>query len=177
MQRYNIAILPIDTALTDKITHISRQYFLETQDEYILGDDGLPHVTLCQFKTETIEQARAIYAEFAAQERNDEVSVTLEKFHARAGKYINAGKFIAEYKAAQEAALMAMQMRCAKILSAHGIETLTPVETYSPHITLARLSSMPDAMPTSHDLEMPFTLRMKLALGLSTEAGVFVKPL
>lgn len=177
MQRYNIALLPTDADLQKEIIRISRHYFLKTQDEYILGNEGLPHITLCQFKTDNFEIAKTAYNDFAALGAETTPEITIEKFNARPGKLVNSGKFMVEYKAVLDDHLRALQRRCSDLLSKHGLTNLTPCEGYSPHITLARLSEMPKETPTTQDLPCPFNFSTTLSLGLSTEAGIFVKSL
>lgn len=178
MQRYNIALLLTDQAIESKITRISREYFLGAQDKYILGADGLPHITLCQFKAKSLDDAVAVYADFS--DKNKECfpfSASIEKFHVRPGKFINAGTFIAEYKAHPSPELVSLQGRCVETLASYGVDTLTPSEGYSPHITLARLSKEVKRVPSQGDLNCPLEIEFSLAIGLSTEEGVFVKDL
>ncbi|HOO81001.1 MAG TPA: hypothetical protein PK513_00670 [Alphaproteobacteria bacterium] len=177
LQRYNIALLPSDHTLQTTMVHISRLYFLEDQDEYILGPEGLPHITLCQFKAATLENAVTAYNDFLSNESISTIKVIIEKFNIRPGKLVNTGKFIAEYKIQPHPDLIALQLRCAKKLAAHHLENLTPSEAYSPHITLARLPVMTNKLPTKQDLNCPLYIDAHLSLGLSTEAGVFVKEL
>ena len=117
MQRYNIALLPINEELQNDIIRISRHYFLDIQDEYILGPEGLPHVTLCQFKADSLEKAHAAYNDFLSESSEEEIKVTIEKFHARPGKLVNAGTFIAEYKIKPEPNLIDLQLKCAEKLA------------------------------------------------------------
>jgi len=176
-QRYNIALLPEVSGLRDNIIRISRKYFLDIQDEYILGPEGLPHITLCQFKADNLEQAVNVYNELLSREKIDSIKPTIEKFNTRPGKLVNVGKFIAEYKIKPAPDLVNLQLRCADRLSSYKLKKRTPSEGYSPHITLARLSSAPDRIPTKQDLNCPVDFSVRLSLGLSTESGVFVKEL
>ena len=178
MQRYNIALLPTDNALQDKIVRISRSYFLDIHDEYILGtDEGLAHITLCQYKASSLHEALHVYHDFLSSETVSSIKLTIEKFHTRPGKLVNAGKFIAEYKIYPSPELIDLQLRCAERLEVHNLSSLTPSAGYSPHITLARLSEMPNKTPTNQDLACPIDTAGHIALGLSTEAGVFLKEL
>lgn len=47
--RYNLALLPM--TINDDVIKLSHT-FSEYADRYILGENSLPHVTLCQFETE-----------------------------------------------------------------------------------------------------------------------------
>lgn len=55
MNHYNIALVP--KKMSDKVVQCAQQ-FAEIADQYILGKQSLPHVTLCQFviEPEFIEQ-------------------------------------------------------------------------------------------------------------------------
>lgn len=177
LQRYNIAFLPSDPTVQAHITDISRRYFRDIQDEYILGPEGLAHITLCQFKTDDPERAVSVYQDVLGKAGRAPVTLTIEQFRVRPGTLVNAGKFIAEYIMRPDESLMNLQRKCADHLAAHDLTSLTPTKTYSPHITLARLSALPDTVPAEQDLCCPYELTVHLALGLSTEAGVFVKEL
>lgn len=177
MERYNIALLPTDSTLQDNIIRISRDYFFDIHDEYILGPDGLPHITLCQFKAINLEDAKAVYNDLLSSEKSNLIDLVIEKFNARSGSLANAGKFIAEYQIRPDKDLMALQLRCSKKLAEYRIQSLTPSKTYSPHITLARLTDMPNTLPSGKDLDCPLAITGSLSLGLSTEEGVFVKEL
>ncbi|HBR69270.1 MAG TPA: hypothetical protein DEA55_07850 [Rhodospirillaceae bacterium] len=176
-QRYDIALLPTDQNLFSSITAISRKYFLDVHDDYILGPEGLPHITLCQFKTADVELARRAYHGFLSNLDAKLFKVAIEKFNLRAGTLTNAGKFIAEYKIKPQEDLIDLQLKCAKVLADFNINSLTPTQTYSPHITLARLSELPDKTPSKSDLIEMENIETRLSLGLSTEPGVFIEEL
>lgn len=178
MQRYNIALLPIDSTFKEEIIRISRLFFADIHDDYILGTEGLPHVTLCQFKADSPDTALDAYERLIASENltvPDKLSI--EKFQVRAGTLVNSGTFIAEYKITPDKNLIDLQFRCAEVLDTCGLKNLTPSQKYSPHITLARLLSVPKQTPTIEDLQCAPEFKPGLSLGLSTESGVFTKSL
>lgn len=49
LKKYNIALVP--KSKTEEIVNVSEK-FLEIADQYKLGDESLPHVTLCQFQAD-----------------------------------------------------------------------------------------------------------------------------
>ena len=100
--------MPRDKDLSDQIVGISRRYFLDVQDEYILGPEGLPHVTLCQFKVDSEDAARRVFENFKAR-CPDFSGITLDSFRIRPGTLVNANKFIAEYLVQQDDALKSAQ--------------------------------------------------------------------
>ncbi len=176
-QLYNVALLPTDQKLFSNLTAISREYFLDVQDDYILGPEGLPHITICQFKADDVELARRAYHDFLLHFDAKVFTVDIEKFNVRTGTLANAGKFIAEYKIKHQAELIDLQLKCAKVLADFNLNSLTPTQTYSPHITLARLSELPDKTPSQDDLAYISNIETRPSLGLSTERGVFVEEL
>lgn len=177
VQRYNIALLLDDNNLNKKIIDISRRYFLDIQDKYILGADGLPHVTLCQFKAANVDGAVKVYDAFKAGGVEDVVDLTIEKFNLRPGTLVNSGKFIAEYKVKHSPDLVDLQLKCANTLDQFGFKSLTSVKMYNPHITLSRISVVPKEEPSSEDLLCPVDVTAHLSLGLSTDEGVFIEEL
>ena len=50
MNRYNIALLPIDPEQQKLFVEIAQAHFKDIAEGYILGTDALAHVTLCQFQ-------------------------------------------------------------------------------------------------------------------------------
>jgi len=175
MQRYNIAYMSTDHALNELFVTISRKYFLNLHDEYILGPEGLPHVTLCQFHAPNNDCAITAFKTFTA---NSDLAITIQKFRLRAGSLANAGKFIADVMVDKSQGLIDKQKECYAHLLQTDIKPLTPSETYSPHITVARLPQLINT-PLGIEEEIPThkTSIFKLVVGASTESGVLVKVL
>lgn len=173
LQRYNIALLPTNIDIHNTLIAIAQDYFKEVQDQYLLGNNALPHVTLCQFYAESestaINAAQGFLAmKYAAPE------IHINCFQIRAGTLINAGTYIAEYNVTKDPALMDLQKKCADYLDSVGIANKTPCVSYSPHFTLARLREPVSIMPDmSH---VPNTaISTRFALGLTSATGVFVE--
>ena len=177
MKRYNIALLPTNNTFRERLIKISRDYFYEIHDKYILGLEGLPHVTLCQFKSDNVEIVKEVYRAFLDEISDKIIRLEIKDFNLREGSLVNSGKFIAEYKVKPKSHLMDMQIQCAKVLKKYNISNLTPSDRYNPHITLARLSAKPEKIPELKTLENPVSFESSFAVGLSTEEGVFCKEL
>ncbi len=172
-QRYNIAMLPVDTDLFAQLIHLAQLHFFHIQDHYILGAEGLPHVTLCQFYADTDADALNALRGFVATGVQP-VDVHVNSFQVRAGTLINAGKFIAEYNVTKDAPLITLQQSCADYLQSIGIANQTPCDKYAPHFTLARLAEPTDSLPTMDDITAgPHAMRF--ALGVTSDTGVFVR--
>ncbi len=177
MQRYNIALLPVKTALQEALTRLSRQHFLEYQDSYILGPEGLAHVTLCQFHAPAANTAQDVFRSFQENVLSHPTPVTITDFRIRPGTLVNSGFFIAEYSVRKDEALTKIQQHCAALLEKAGLKPLTPVAAYAPHFTLARVHAITPTQPSLADLPDGVLFDMRPALGLSTESGVFVREL
>lgn len=173
MQRYNIALVPADKNLSQRIVDLSQSFFGHIHDHYILGAEGIPHVTLCQFYAASDEDARAAFNVYVAK-FPDAPEIIIESFQIRAGALINAGKFIAEYYVEKSHALAALQKECAALLESLGIKNETPCERYAPHFTLARLGAPCESVPQLSDIPLgPHAMVPRL--GLTSETGVFVR--
>ncbi|MFZ4761980.1 MAG: hypothetical protein ACOYK8_04125 [Alphaproteobacteria bacterium] len=173
-QRFNIALLPVEEQLQSLITNLSIHYFSAIHDDYILGKEGLAHVTLCQFHAASAQEAMAAYQKFLPQPN---INLSIEEFRIRPGTLVNSGKFIAEFKIEAQENLLFLQKNCCQHLEAHQLKALTPIASYSPHITMARLNHLTTEQPSLADLPQTQSILFRPALGLSTESGVFVREL
>lgn len=174
-QRFNIALLPVDPGISQLLTQFSRSSFLEINDGYILGEDGLPHITLCQFRAK--DEATALKA-FETLTPKKPITLATTKLYARPGTPpANAGKFIIVVGIEKTQELLALQNNVFNHLERAETEPLTKPETYSPHITLTRLAAEPHGLPPFEDFPFGAPLEFFPNVGLSTESGVFVKRL
>jgi 2'-5' RNA ligase len=174
MLRFNIALIPVDQSLRDELQLLAQSYFSATQDGYILASDALPHVTLCQFRAQDQQSALDLFHSFGARKNE---GLTLKDFRLRKGTAPHAGFLWAEFPVEKSRSLIDLQRDCFFHLKDGKVEVLTPVETYSPHVTLARLAREPDRVPSGlhrlHQKPVPFSL----AIGVSSENGVFIREL
>jgi hypothetical protein len=174
MARYNIAFQPTDKNMQSFFVTLSQKYFGSIHDNYILGTNGLAHVTLCQFYAATGDEAVRYYNAFSP---NITLTLHIESFRIRSGTLVNAGKYIADLAIKNIPELSQLQKNCCDYLKAQGSQSLTPAEKYSPHITLARLSEVPEPVPTIDEAPYGQPLLMKLVVGESTESGVLLNVL
>lgn len=174
MPRFNIALLPDDMKWRDRFAALSQKHFLHLHDEYILGEAGIAHVTLCQFYADDEVTARDAYHSLKDY---SPLELSITAFRIRSGTLVNSGKFIADLAIEKTEGLLQRQKKCAEHIAALGLKALTPIETYSPHITLARLSSQPAIEPMIDTASYGNPISFSPALGLSTEPGVFIRVL
>jgi len=168
MQRFNLALLPVDGEKFQPLfSSIAQKYFSECADDYILGDGALAHITLCQFDAHSELDARSYFKKWAW---GDQLSLSLDSFNRRTGSGEHSGRYWVEFLIQKCDALIILQKQCAAQLAHHSVQNLTPVDGYSPHITLARIDKAFDGI-----VEVPFKapILFRLALGYSTGNGLF----
>lgn len=172
MKRFNIAYMLTNKAHNDFCVDLAQSHFKDVQDKYLLGHQALPHVTLCQFYAESNERAVRIYKSFAPAVSIE--NLIIEKCQVRSGTLVNAGKFIVELKVQANSALSNLQKLLFEHIEQSGGRALTPIQTYSPHITLARIHTMPMLLPAEAPDAQIVQISVRLSLGASTEEGVFI---
>lgn len=173
MKRFNLALQPININLQNLFADLSQKYFGMVHDDYILGKDGLAHVTLCQFYAE--DDAAALEA-FQTFYYKSDIELVIKTFRLRPGTNDNSDKYMAEILIEKSPELLERQKTCFEHLEAKGIEPLTLPETYSPHITLARLTK-PMTPPSDLELSVPAFEKapFRLVVGTATHSGVLTK--
>ncbi|MDR3423801.1 MAG: hypothetical protein P4M13_01810 [Alphaproteobacteria bacterium] len=174
MQRFNLALLPVDESLQPLFREIAQRYFKHCQDGYILADGALAHVTLCQFYAESARVARDVFIGFSGK-KNKELLV--QDFDVRVGEGKHRGFLWAAYLVEKKASLLSMQSDCFAHLAANGIESLVAVEGYLPHITLARIKPEPENAFRVENAPGKQPIAFRPTVGLSTENGLFVREL
>jgi 2'-5' RNA ligase len=174
MARFNIALLPVEARFQKLFANVAGTYFKPLHSEYILGPHALAHVTLCQFEAPDEAAARALFASCPGQSRQH---VQLEDMQIQVGTAEHAGKFWAHFPVEKTTALSEQQRACFEHLSGAGRTVFNPPETYTPHLTLARLLGLP--LISLQDMALPYAdpILMRPALGRSTRVGVFVSEL
>jgi 2'-5' RNA ligase len=168
MQRFNIALIPVDENLQLLFQSISQKYFGKHHDQYLLANGALAHVTLCQFYAEDKDGALAAFQSFSAKKN---INITIRNYNIRSGRAPHIGFFWTEFVVDKTPTLLQMQAKCFSHLAAMGHESLTAIDTYAPHITLARLGQHMEIRP-SEDIPYGVPLAFRPVVGPSTENGV-----
>jgi hypothetical protein len=173
MARFNIALLLIDAAVRRAFVDLARSDFAAVADGYLLGAGALPHITLCQFHAPSEQAAIDV---FHSWEGKKDLDLQIENFRLRKGSPPHSGKLWAEYLVEQHPALLEQQKNCVQHVKQAGLEILTNVTPYSPHLTLARIADTVADVP-SPDPPYRHRLAFRPAIGAASENGVFVKEL
>lgn len=170
MNRFNIALIPSNPVFQELFARLAQTYFSTIQDEYILGENALAHITLCQFFADTEQAAVNAYSTFVDKAI---AHLFIHRFNLRKGEGRHTGKFWAEFLVDREPDLLERQRKCYHHLIENDLRPLTPVETYSPHVTLARISHEVAELPLI-SLIPERRFECYLALGNSSENGKLV---
>ncbi|MBS0185195.1 MAG: hypothetical protein JSS34_02415 [Proteobacteria bacterium] len=165
LKRYNIALLALEKA---PYIQEAQKLFSKNYKNYILGDESLPHITLCQFYAED-GALEGILKDVKKIKAWPSVNFTGISFQ----KEKNTPFWWAELSVLCEASLLNFQSHIMSLLKQYKTVPLNlPENLYRPHLTLARVTSL-KIKAIHEDLltQRPFTL----ALGESDFFGQFVK--
>jgi hypothetical protein len=190
---FNLVLTPCQADFADSVTEFAGQYFADDFTDYLLGENCLPHVTVCQFQGPPISKflegyPSAALPEFLGTDKKRIFQLKFDHFYLRAGTGRNAS-LIAPAKAetatctvglavALNPALLELQQCYFHKLKQLGYTPLTQPEDYFPHLTLARLAGKTLEMPSPVDFRQFFQPQeFELGLALSNPAGVMLRPI
>jgi hypothetical protein len=174
LPRYNIAACPIDPNDSERLFQIS-SHFLPASNGYCLSPGiALPHVTLCQFRSENNEAAIDAVRNYLSLEIDASVSEIYVKQH------VDSDGYWVGLNVLRGDNLLHTQSAIVGSLKSKSIETLVGVwDDYFPHFTLARilLGKVPLDFLFSDKALLSRTIPCRLKLGLSDENGQFIAAL
>ncbi len=168
---YKIGLLPDETtaALLIDNANLLRPH----TNGYLLGDNAMAHITVCQFKAE-VDQIEAL--QHALKELPQAMTLKTLDITVRAGTDTHLGFDWIETGIESEPDLWTLQKSVYAILKDNKCDPITDMETYSPHITYGRVASnMGDEYITSRLKDIPTNIATTLALGHSTVNGEWIK--
>jgi 2'-5' RNA ligase len=166
--RYIIGLLA--TSPSFFIQEAQRQ-FSPTAIEYLLSETSLPHITLAQFKCDTLEILASLWRDVQSSISNipqpNFLGIGLSKKHNNL--------WGVSLTVARDAQLIACQRTIVSILKQYDLICISPSdEQYRPHLTLARIPH-PELMNFNDALLNPTPFI--LALGFGDENGQYIKTL
>lgn len=168
--QYNIALLAENPLPFQKVAN---DLFLDVSDGYLLSDNSLTHITICQFVTDNQTIPEKIFKD--VQTLNiKHYNPKMLGFSFQKGPKKHEGFYMAQIFIEREPALMTIHNRTLDILRDFGINCLNDhAELYKPHITLARIKLI-KPIPIWHDSILN-SARFKLTLGLSDQNGQYLQ--
>lgn len=204
---FNLVLTPCQADFADLVTEFAGHYFTDHFTDYLLGENCLPHVTICQFQGPPISKflegcPSSELSEFLGTDKKRIIQLKFDHFYLRAGTgrnasltapakaervsktveskapVSNAASFTVGLAVAFNPALLELQQNYFEKLKQLGYKPLTQAEDYFPHLTLARLAGKTLAMPSPVDFWHFFQPQeFELGLALSNPAGVMLRPI
>ena len=174
LPRFNIAAVPIDSALHD-VFFRAAESMEEWMDGYKLAQGvALPHMTLCQFRAQTSEQALHLTKDFAGRE----LCVKNSGIYITAGKADHKGKIWIGYITERMPQVIAIQAQIVDHLRSAVPTILNEKgDDYFPHFTLIRAGIFSGMFDQKLLLSPPLIeneIKCCIRLGLSDENGQFL---
>lgn len=171
---FNLALMPRSKSLVESVIMLASANFAGQASAYILGANALPHVTLCQFKTdpETLDTVLAALEPVVTD-------LQFTGIYIRPGAKIHQGKYWAGLYVRMEPSLLDLQKQMTKVLKRFDLICLTDSASYVPHLTWARLHvDKPIAFTVLPDQDLfTQTYKFDLTVGESNELGMYSKQL
>lgn len=168
---YNIGLLPDEVTSTLLIENAN--LLRPHTNGYLLGDNALPHVTLCQF---TADEAQLTSIKSALDTLQKNISVRTLNQEIRTGTGLHQGFDWVQTAIESMPELWTLQKDVFELIIKHQADALNHPDTYEPHITYGRVANkMCDNSVLSLFKDLPDTLHLTLGLGRSTPNGEWTK--
>ncbi len=171
--RFNIALIPENKHFIAHNIKLAQDNFASQAQEYLLGDNAWPHITLCQFEAnpDRLPEIWSAVMPLASKP----LSIHLGPFYI----LLYEGYYWVGLSTRREPELIALQLAVNEVLNSFGIKSNQPHSNYFPHITWARCNTeTPPAirvLPTAEFWSSPNLFA--LSLGKSSPYGIYRKRL
>ena len=179
---FNLALYPQDAHLARACVALAQANFKDQASEYLLGENALPHVTLCQFQANE-EQLESIWSAVEKLGLEAEsLALRFHHFYIKPGFHFHKDKYWLGLAMSATAELVALQKALHSLLAKMNIETSTLPQSYFPHLTLARCHTLDCANPPQIKVlpaldiwQQDFVFQV--SLGRSNQYGVYLERL
>jgi 2'-5' RNA ligase len=171
VESFNIALFAVDKQVIDENIRLAQENFSSQAEEYLLGNNAWPHITLSQFTAES-NRLPEIWS-VISQLNSKPLSINLSQFYI----WLYEEKYWVGLGIMRHPELIALQLAVFEALAHLGIEGLQKPSTYFPHITWARCSSnkppLIKILPTQEFWTKAHLF--KLSIGQSSPYGIYRK--
>lgn len=133
---FNIALLPADESLDYSCTYLAQTNFKERSNEYLLGANAHPHITVCQFGAQP-EQLDQIWSSIENLQA-EPLKLNFGHIYIRPGVGIHSGYTWVGLTVMNAAKLIKLQKSIYETLVQLKIVRDAKLGDYSPHLTWAR---------------------------------------
>ncbi|WPY01840.1 hypothetical protein Trichorick_01763 (plasmid) [Candidatus Trichorickettsia mobilis] len=178
-KHYSIALLSIEANFTQNLVKLAQENFADYYDGYILNDNALPHITLCNFTA--VEESIGLIWDLVKKELfNDNLirfkGIYFDIEHNHNKEYIWTGLSVVRLSS-----IIRLQEKIYALLSAQdGCHPLTLYgDSYFPHLTFARLRNM-DTIKTLKYIDNNIFIKTHIfrgSLGIIDKNGVYQQPI
>jgi 2'-5' RNA ligase len=170
---FNIALLPADESLAYSCTYLAQTNLKEQSNEYLLGENAHPHITICQFSAQP-EHVDKVWS--AIEDLQTEpLKLSFGHIYIRPGVGLHAGKTWIGLTILKEAKLIKLQKSIYEKLVQSKMIPDTKTGDYSPHLTWARCEAHTpitiSVMPPSEMWQNQHAFN--LTIGLSNVNGIY----
>ncbi len=177
LNHYNLALYPEDSAFASLCIELAQTNLSQLADNYLLGSDALPHVTVCQFLApgHLMPDIWALFAEDAHQP----LSLSFRHLYVQYGKAELEGKCWVGLAVRPESTIREFQKNAFAKLLEFGIEGRNFPDTYFPHLTFARCDATKPVVITYPPPQVTWLERysFRLTLAQSDEHGRYHRQL
>lgn len=174
---YNLALVPESDSFSRVLVELARVNLTEQASGYMLGEQAIPHVTICQFQAQD-KQVDALWNSLSAEDSSALqafMPLVFSHIYIKPGKNQHLDKYWVGLAVQWHTAIFTLQNWATCQLAAANIESLTLSHNYFPHLTLARCK--PDVPITLHTLPAPdfFAAQQTFVptIGLSDAMGIY----
>lgn len=177
---FNIALCPVDSALVGELTALAQTNLGQRAENYLLGAQALPHITLCQFQTDSAEIETIWWAVKGGDDKPTFVSIRFGHVFLRPGQSPpHLGKNWVGLSVVPSTDLLHLQKSVFAGLQSLKIDSPTAPDRYFPHLTWGRLDAACEItinrMPDPEIFQDSYQFEM--TLGQSDQFGVFSRRL
>ncbi|MBP9093403.1 2'-5' RNA ligase family protein [bacterium] len=182
ISHFNLALYPQNAKLASACVALAQANFKEQASEYLLGEQALPHVTLCQFQASE-QELESIWSEVEKLGLEAELlALRFHHFYIKPGFQFHQDKYWLGLAITPTPELLALQKALHTLLAQMNIESPTLPQSYFPHLTLARCHTLdytnPPQLKVLPALEIwQQDFAFQVSLGRSNEYGVYLERL
>lgn len=181
-QRYNIALIP-NVNQKVLLIELSQRYFAAHHAGYLLGPKSIPHITLCQFETNSSE-LQPILSEFDKTLSQKSFAPDIKSLSIVKHKDESMHYHSVELGIVRSEAMVALHRQAVEFIQLFGLRPKNPAgEVYRPHITLSIIATSGDGSQDKWGIpyqileQLPTLEPFQIALGRADQYWQFVEQL
>jgi len=175
---FNIVLFPDNANLIASFIDLAQANLKDQAEDYLLGEQAYPHITLCQFRSEQLQSGElANIWDQIKDLYNKPLMLYFHYIYILAGEKQHIGKYWLGLSVKPTEQLINVQQKVYDKLISCGIESDSKPDGYFPHITWGLLNGLKPITISQYPPEAMWVNEHAfcLALGHSDKNGVFTK--